>query len=339
MYTETEAGFMVRYTIDNDAYDGVRIAYSTCQAPKLTSTTLNTNVITWDRLITKTRHTTSLDTIPGTTSTTQVDTTQTYKCEVYTYTTSTNVNKDEYMSFYIARTTATYVPPSYVASDNYQNRIYTDSYTAIVSDSIPGAFISVTMQNGYNNKSSGSSSSSTSRTYTYSSWEIGMSTSSTRYPDGHGGWIDIPSFSMTSKTVLAYSSSSSSFSSSWKEGTAFHALGTTSISLPLGVGYTTQTNTTTMLTNYYTSVVSGSTVSYSSYVTSNTTSIVAAGNTTSMKFTTEGGLPQMSVVFNSSVINNAILSYQNYNIESSLFYLGTLLVNVSTQVTSEREVQ
>ena len=80
---------MVRYTIENNKYEGNRINYSSCESPKLTSTTLNTNVITWDKLVTKTRHTTSLDTIPGTTSTTRVDTTQTYKCEIYTFTATT----------------------------------------------------------------------------------------------------------------------------------------------------------------------------------------------------------------------------------------------------------
>ena len=79
MFIEVEIGFMVRYTIENNKYEGNRIKYSSCESPKLTSTTLNTNVITWDKLVTKTRHTTSLDTIPGTTSTTRVDTTQTYK--------------------------------------------------------------------------------------------------------------------------------------------------------------------------------------------------------------------------------------------------------------------
>ena len=153
MIIEAEIGFMVRYTIENNKYEGNRINYSSCESPKLTSTTLNTNVITWDKLVTKTRHTTSLDTIQGTTSTTRVDTTQTYKCEIYTFTSTTNANKDEYMSFYVARNTASYTPPNYNAEDGYANRRYTDSYTAIISDSVSNGKISITVQNGYKNQS------------------------------------------------------------------------------------------------------------------------------------------------------------------------------------------
>ena len=170
MFIEVEIGFMVRYTIENNKYEGNRINYSSCESPKLTSTTLNTNVITWDKLVTKTRHTTSLDTIPGTTTTTRVDTTQTYKCEIYTFTATTNVNKDEYMSFFVARNTASYTPPNYNAEDGYVNRRYTDSYTAIISDSVPNGKISITVQNGYKNQSSGSSSSSGSWTYDTTVW-------------------------------------------------------------------------------------------------------------------------------------------------------------------------
>ena len=50
MFIEAEIGFMVRYTIENNKYEGNRINYSSCESPKLTSTTLNTNVITWDKL-------------------------------------------------------------------------------------------------------------------------------------------------------------------------------------------------------------------------------------------------------------------------------------------------
>ena len=199
MFIEVETGYMVRYTIENNKYEGNRIKYSSCESPKLTSTTLNTNVITWDKLVTKTRHTTSLDTIPGTTSTTRVDTTQTYKCEIYTFTATTNANKDEYMSFYVARKTESYTPPNYNAEDGYKNIRYTDSYTAIVSDKVPNGKVLITVQNGYKNQSTMSSSSSwsyktTAMGYSYSpiSWMDRM-----RMPGAYGviQFIEIPRFS------------------------------------------------------------------------------------------------------------------------------------------------
>lgn len=323
---------MVKYTIENNAYDGGRITYSTCEPPKLTSTTLNTDVITWDKLVTKTRHTTSIDTIPGTTSTTQVDTTQTYKCEIYTYTTSSNVNKDEYMSFYIARSSATYVPANYVATDNYQNRIYTDSYTAIISDSISNGKVSITMQNAYNNRSTGSSSSSASGTYTYTylAFTFTMDT-----------YYAYPYFTYRSgyQQSVGNSSTSSSTSGSWRESEAYHALGTNSVSLALNLGSTTQTSTTTVIQSLIPIVTNGTTSMSTSSITSNTTSSVVYGNNTSFKFTTlKGDSPRMSVVIGNSIINSVILTNQNYNMASSLFYLGTVNVDMTTLVTGEREV-
>ena len=35
---------------------------------------------------------------------------------------------------------------------------------------------------------------------------------------------------------------------------------------------------------------------------------------------------------------SSYVSFNNYNVESSLFYLGTLNVNVTTKITSEIEV-
>ena len=290
MFIEVEIGFMVRYTIENNKYEGNRINYSSCESPKLTSTTLNTNVITWDKLVTKTRHTTSLDTIPGTTSTTRIDTTQTYKCEVYTLTATTNVNKGEYMTFYVARKTASYTPPNYNAEDGYKNIRYTDSYTAIISDEVPNGKVSITVQNGYKNQSTGSSSSSSSWTYMDTIWVKTISiTQVTYYPYFKyvEGWI----------IGVTETSSSTSTSRSWKEAEPVHNIGTSSISIPL---------------------------------------TTAHGNAGSIAFTTLGGLPRINVLLGNSIINSAYISYQNYNVESSLFYLGTLNVNVTTKITGER---
>ena len=292
MFIEVEIGFMVRYTIENNKYEGNRINYSSCESPKLTSTTLNTNVITWDKLVTKTRHTTSRDTIPGTTSTTRVDTTQTYKCEIYTLTATTNVNKGEYMTFYVARKTASYTPPDYNAEDGYKNIRYTDSYTAIISDPVPNGKVSITVQNGYKNQSTGSSSSSSSWTYMDTIW---LKTASiiqvTYYPYVKyvEGWI----------RGVTETSSSTSTSSSWKETEPVHNIGTSSISIPLAA---------------------------------------AQGNAGSIAFTTLGGLPRINVLLGNSIINSAYVSFNNYNVESSLFYLGTLNVNVTTKITGEKEV-
>lgn len=331
MFIEVEVGFMVRYTIENNRYEGNRIKYSSCESPKLTSTTLNTNVITWDRLVTKTRHTTSLDTIPGTTSTTRVDTTQTYKCEIYTFTATTNVNKDEYMSFYVARTTASYTPPNYNAEDGYKNIRYTDSYTAIISDSVPNGKISITVQNGYKNQSSGSSSSSGSWTYDTTVWVKTFSIIDVSYYPYFKyieGW----------EKGLTNSSSSTSTSGSWKEAEPVHNIGTSSISIPLEVGYTTQGSTSTIITSYISVVTGGQTTIQTSFIDSSTTITIAHGNTGSIAFTTLGGLPRMNVLLGNSIVNSAYVSFNNYNVESSLFYLGTLNVNVTTKITSEIEV-
>lgn len=341
MFIEVEIGFMVRYTIENNKYEGNRINYSSCESPKLTSTTLNTNVITWDKLVTKTRHTTSLDTIPGTTSTTRVDTTQTYKCEIYTFTATTNANKDEYMSFYVARNTASYTPPNYNAEDGYANRRYTDSYTAIISDEVPNGKVSITVQNGYKNQSTQSGS----RSWSYSTTAIGYSYITTSWmdrmpiPSPHGiQYVEIPRFSGRNVSYKYGTTLSNSSSSSSKEVEPVHNIGTSSISIPLAVGYTTQGSTSTVITSYISVVTGGQTTIQTSFINSSTTITIAHGNTGSIAFTTLGGLPRMNVLLGNSIINSAYVSFQNYNVESSLFYLGTLNVNVTTKITSEIEV-
>lgn len=342
MFIEVEIGFMVRYTIENNKYGGNRINYSSCESPKLTSTTLNTNVITWDRLVTKTRHTTSLDTIPGTTSTTRVDTTQTYKCEIYTFTSTANANKDEYMSFYVARNTASYTPPNYNAEDGYANRRYTDSYTAIISDSVSNGKISITVQNGYKNQST----TSGSRSWSYSTTAIGYSYITTSWmnrmpiPGPHGiiQYVEIPQFSGRNVSYKYGTTLSSSSSSYTKEAEPVHNIGTSSISIPLAVGYTTQGSTSTIITSYTPVVTGGQTIIQTSFINSSTTITIAHGNTGSIAFTTLGGLPRMNVLLGNSIINSAYVSFNNYNVESSLFYLGTLNVNVTTKITSEIEV-
>ena len=331
MFIEVEIGFMVRYTIENNKYEGNRINYSSCESPKLTSTTLNTNVITWDKLVTKTRHTTSRDTIPGTTSTTRVDTTQTYKCEIYTLTATTNANKDEYMTFYVARKTASYTPPYYNAEDGYKNIRYTDSYTAIISDPVPNGKVSITVQNGYKNQSTGSSSSSGSWTYMDTIWVKTFSIIQvTYYP--HFKYVEGWTKGITE------TSSSTSKSSSWKEMKPVHNIGTSSMSIPLAVDYTTQGSTSTIITSYISVVTGGQTTIQTSLINSSTTITIAHGNTGSIAFTTLGGLPRMNVLLGNSIINSAYVSFNNYNVESSLFYLGTLNVNVTTKITSEIEV-
>ena len=346
MFIGVEIGFMVRYTIENNKYEGNRINYSSCESPKLTSTTLNTNVITWDRLVTKTRHTTSLDTIPGTTSTTRVDTTQTYKCEIYTFTATTNVNKDEYMSFYVARNTASYTPPNYNAEDRYANRRYTDSYTAIISDAVPNGKISITVQNGYKNQSTWSHSESRSWKTTGKGAEYVppvMGTTRMPMPTGRPGvfdWLEMPCVIRSGywKEIVVDTTSSSSSSYSSKEADPVHNIGTSSIFIPLAVGYTTQGSTSTIITSYISVVTGGQTTIQTSFINSSTTITIAHGNTSSIAFTTLGGLPRMNVLLGNSIINSAYVSFQNYNVESSLFYLGTLNVNVTTKITSEIEV-
>ena len=346
MFIGVEIGFMVRYTIENNKYEGNRINYSSCESPKLTSTTLNTNVVTWDRLVTKTRHTTSLDTIPGTTSTTRVDTTQTYKCEIFTFTTTTNVNKDEYMSFYVARTSASYTPPNYVAADGYANRLYTDSYTAVVSDNLPNGKVSITVQNGYKNQStwSGSNSWTYKTTGIRSTYTVEYYTTRMPFPVGTMiSYIDWPTFRTHSGWVKYDTTLSNSSSYSSKEAEPVHNLGTSSISMPLTLGYTSSSTTTYPFVSVWTVTSYDSrkssiyfTLSYSN-ATITKTYPIAHGNMGTLAFTTLGGLPRMNVMVGSSVINSAYVSYQTYNVESSLFYLGTLNVNVTTKMTSEIE--
>lgn len=159
---------MVKYTIENNKYEGERINYSTCNAPKLTSTTLNTNVVTWDRVSTKTRYTTYVDTIPGTTSTTVVNSTRTYKCEIYSLTATTTISKGGYMSLSVSRKSE----PSTEYNNDHRNMVYTDSYTALVSGDIPdNGMASVSIMNGYLSTTTYNSGITTS---TFSS--------STRYP-------------------------------------------------------------------------------------------------------------------------------------------------------------
>ena len=301
MFIEAEIGFMVRYTIENDKYGGNRINYSSCESPKLTSTTLNTNVITWDRLVTKTRHTTSRDTIPGTTSTTRVDTTQTYKCEIYTFTATTNVNKDEYMSFYVARNTASYTPPNYNAEDGYANRRYTDSYTAIISDSVPNGKVSITVQNGYKNTMSSSSSWSWTATSLGASYTTTMWYSRMIMPIGNGIYttIEIPQVHGGYVYYTANVTLSNSSSTAYTETNPIHYLGTTSVSMPIS------------------SLQSGI-----------------------LEYTTAAGdCPVMGVKVNNRQINGAYLTYKGYNAQSSLFYLGTVNVNITTKITSEKVVR
>lgn len=296
---------MDRYTIVNNAYSGSSITYSTCEPPKLTSTTLNTNEITWDKLVTRTRHTTSIDTIPGTTSTTRVDTTQTYKCEMYTYTTTTMVNKDEYMSFYINRNSATYVPSNYVASDGYQNRIYTDSYTAIISDSLPSEHISISVQNAYFNKSTASHSDSWSWTATMLGYSYSLRTwvSTMYFPMGTSFTIiTMPGMSGTYVPYTYPVTLSNSSSTVYTDTQFYHGLGVSTMSLSLRTA--------------------------------------SQNNTATFRFTTsKGGCPTMSVVVNNSTINTVVLTNQNFNLASSLFYLGTMNVNLTTRVSGEREVR
>ena len=341
MFIEAEIGFMVRYTIENDKYEGNRINYSSCESPKLTSTTLNTNVITWDKLVTKTRHTTSLDTIPGTTSTTRVDTTQIYKCEIYTFTATTNVNKDEYMSFYVARTSASYTPPNYNAEDGYKNRRYTDSYTAIISDAVPNGKISITVQNGYKNQStwSGSRSWTYKTTAVMSTYTVEFYTSRMPFPVGTMmSYIDLQTFRTKSGWVQYDVTASNSSSSSAKEAEPVHNIGTSSISIPLAVGYTVLSSASTVITSYTPVVTGGKTTIQTLFINSSTESTIVHGNTGSIAFTTIGGLPKLNVLLSNSIINSAYVSFQNYSVESSLFYLGTLNVNATTKITSEIEV-
>lgn len=304
MFIEIEAGFMVRYTIENSAYEGSKITYSTVPAPRLTSTTLNTEVITWDKLVTKTKHTTSIDTIPGTTSTTQVDTTQTYKCEIYTLTQTTVVNKDEYITFYIYRKSATYTPPNYVSSDGYKNKAITDSYTIIASDGIAGGAASVSVTNGYKNISTYSHSESNSwnttvRVAIYIPPVMGTKT----IPAG----IGVPPITLPviiSSGYYSYevhnTSYSTSSSTSIREGQALHILGTSSVSMPM---VSTNSNTATIV------------------------------------YTTEDGVPTIVITGESRTLNSAYLTVANYGkVESSLFYLGTINASVTTNITSEREV-
>lgn len=305
MFIEAETGYMVRYTIENNKYEGERISYSSCESPKLTSTTLNTSVITWDRLMTKTRRTTSLDTIPGTESTMTVDTTQTYKCEVYTDTAMTRVDKDEYMSFYVIRSTGSYTPPDYNAEDGYKNVAYTDKYTALVADDIPNGKVSITVQNAYKNQKTMSASKSISFNTTIASfyYDASVSISTILIPSGNSfTTMGIPNIVTRSYTLPVATTLSRSTSFYSKETDPLHIMGTATLTIPL------RTST--------------------------------AGNTGSMKYTTIDGIPRLEVLLSNKVVNSGHITNNKYNVqESFVFYLGTLRVDAETTVTKEREVE
>lgn len=304
MFIEAETGYMVRYTIENNKYEGERISYSSCESPKLTSTTLNTSVITWDKLLTKTRRTTSLDTIPGTESTMVVDITQTYKCEVYTDTATTRVDKDEYMSFYVIRNTNSYTPPDYIASDGYKNVAYTDKYTALVADDIPSGKVSITVQNAYKNQ----------KTWTYSdTYSVNINTYKTvtsRSVSWFKGFVwegGKPTF------VIRPEIKKYTFSSFYKTTTSKSSSNTTKETDPLHI-LGTATATITLQTNN-------------------------AKNTGSMKYTTIGGIPKLDIYLGSKVFNSGYLTYNGFNAESFIFYIGTQNVSTITTITKEREVE
>ena len=305
MFIEAETGYMVRYTIENNKYEGERISYSSCESPKLTSTTLNTSVITWDRLLTKTRHTTTLDTIPGTESTMTVDITQTYKCEIYTDTTMTRVDKDEYMSFYVIRSTGSYTPPDYNAEDGYKNVAYTDKYTALVADDIPNGKASITVQNAYKNQKTETASKSIVINTTIAKYyyNVDVSISTVIIPSGNSfTTMGIPQFITRGYTLPVATTLSKSMSTYSKEKDPLHILGTATLTIPL------RTST--------------------------------AGNTGSMKYTTIGGIPKMELLIGNEVVNSGYITNNRYNVqESFVFYLGTLNVDVETTITKEREVE
>lgn len=294
---------MVKYTIENNKYEGERINYSTCNAPKLTSTTLNTNVVTWDRVSTKTRYTTYVDTIPGTTSTTVVNSTRTYKCEIYSLTATTTISKGGYMSLSVSRKSE----PSTEYNNDHRNMVYTDSYTALVSGDIPKTgMASISIMNGYLSTTTYNSGMTTS---TFSS--------STRYP---GEFI---TRTLTIDVPLTATSLSRFF------------IGSSSMSLSI-TSYSTQSSTlksTTYLVtvpNFTQTISKTSTVRY----TQNYTQTV--GDSGTFAFTTDkvGAAPKLRILFNNNAVNSTYIS----NTESLLLYLGTMSISATTKTTSEREV-
>jgi hypothetical protein len=98
------------------------------------------------------------------------------------------------------------------------------------------------------------------------------------------------------------------------------------------------TSASTIITSYTPVVTGGQTTIQTLFISSSTESTIVHGNTGSIAFTTIGGLPKLDVLLSNSIINSAYVSFQNYNVESSLFYLGTLNVNATTKITSEIEV-
>lgn len=304
MFIEARAGYMVRYTIENNKYEGERISYSSCESPKLTSTTLNTNVITWDKFFIKTKHTTTLDTIPGTTSTMTVDITQTYKCEVYTDTAMTRIDKDEYMSFYVVRSTSSYTPPNYNAEDGYKNVEYTDKYTALVADDIPDGKVSITVQNAYKNQKTETASKSTSFNITSTShyYDVSYYLSTILVPSGpFFTTMGIPQFVTRTLNVPYVTTASRSMSYSSKEANPLHIMGTATLTIPLHASMD--------------------------------------GNTGSMKYTTIGGIPKLELLLSNEVVNSGYLTHNGFNEESFIFYIGTQNVSTVTTITKEREVE
>jgi hypothetical protein len=150
--------------------------------------------------------------------------------------------------------------------------------------------------------------------------------------------MGVPKIVTNTKYVKYITNLSSSSSSSSKEIEPVHNIGTSSISIPLAVGYTVLTSASTVITSYTPVVTDGQTTIQTLFINSSTESTIVNGNSGSIVFTTLGGLPKLDVLLSNSIINSAYVSFNNYNVESSIFYLGTLNVNVTTKITSEREV-
>lgn len=292
---------MVKYTIENNKYEGERINYSTCNAPKLTSTTLNTNVVTWDRVSTKTRYTTYVDTIPGTTSTTVVNSTRTYKCEIYSLTATTTISKGEYMSFSVSRKSE----PS-TEYNGYGNMVYTDSYTALISENVPNCIASVSTMNGY---------------ITTATRHMGTMESTITIHIGYPG----NSISLTSTTAVP------------NNVTYLRRVNLGSSSMSLSITSYLAQSSTLMSTTYLVTVPNfTNTISKTSTVHYTQNYTWAVGNSGTFAFTDVkgGATPKLQILSNNNVVNSTYVS----NAESLLLYLGTMSLSATTKTTSEREV-
>lgn len=292
---------MVRYTIENNKYEGERISYSSCESPKLTSTTLNTNVVTWDRVSTKTRYTTYVDTIPGTTSTTVVNSTRTYKCEIYSLTATTTISKGEYMSFSVSRKSE----PS-TEHQGYGNMVYTDSYTAFISENIPNCMASASIMNEY---------------FTTATYHFGTMVSTITIHIGYPG----NSISLTSTTAVPNTATSIRRVN----------LGSSSMSLSI-TRYSSQSSTLKSTTYLVTVPNFTQTLSNTSTIYYTQTYTYTVGNSGTFAFTVNkgGAAPALRILSNNNIINSTYVS----NSESLLLYLGTISVSLTTKTTSEREV-